>query len=241
MSIDRIPAARALKATERVLHKLGLALAAPGAKDCGALDRTTLGLVGSLRRGSNLVHDVDLLAPLPKDGQPDLVHDAVARLFGDRKAAESNPLYAAVAAPGSDWGRVLEGLSPGFKKLTLEVNLRGDAKNPDPGWSTPYAMKLEVHRYTPGPKGNRGWIEMIRTGPGGDDEQIGWGPMMLLRWKQRNPGGRSHQGWPTFSDNTRHPVPDEEAAFRAVGLNWIPPKDRSLALANSLASARRTA
>lgn len=241
MTIDRIPAARAYKATERVLRKLGLELANPGPQDCGTLNLTTLGLVGSLRRGANTVHDVDLLAPLPTDAEPDMVHDAVARLFGDTKAADRNPLYAAVAAPGSEWGRVLEGLAPGFKKLTLEVNLRGDAKNPDPGWSTPFALKLEVHRYTPGPKGNRGWIEMIRTGPSGDDQELGWGPMMLIRWKQRNAGGRSHQGWPTFADGTRHPVPDEASAFRAVGLQWIAPKDRSTVLAKQLAGARRTA
>lgn len=241
MTIEKIPAARAHKALAKLAAKLGLHIAQPGACDCGELGPDRVGIVGSLRRGASHVRDIDLLAPIPETGQDDLIHQRVAELFGDQKAAEKNPLYATVAAPGSEWGRVLSGLSPGFKKLTLELQLRGDTHNPDPTWSTPYALKIEIHRYTPGPKGNRGWIEMIRTGPGGGPEEVGFGEMMLIRWKQRTPGGRSQDGWPVFDNGDRHPVPDEEAAFRAVGLRWIAPEHRTLALAKTLAGARRTA
>ncbi len=240
-TLERIPAGRALRTVKALCRKLDIELAQTDGQGCGLLGPTRVGIVGSLRRGCPTVHDVDLLAPLPEPGRPDVLYEAVRALFGDKKAAAANPLFGTVAAPGSAWGEVQSGLSEAFKKLTLLVPLPGDAASPDPGWWQPFSLKIEVHRYTPGPLGNRGWIEMIRTGPGGKDDQIGFGEMMLIRWKRRNPGGRSIDGWPCYQDGSRHPVADEAAAFRATGLNWVPPHERTLAYAKLLAGSGMTA
>lgn len=240
-TLDRIPAARALRNVRALCRKLAIELAQPQGEGCGDLGPARVGIVGSLRRGCPTVHDVDLLAPLPESGRPDVLYEAIRTLFGDAKAANKNPLFSAVAAPGSAWGEVTSGLSEGFKKLTIEVPTPGDPHHPDAGWAQPFKLKIEVHRYTPGLEGNRGWIEMIRTGPGGKDDQIGFGEMMLIRWKRRNPGGRSIDGWPCYQDGSRHHVQDEAAAFRAVGLNWIPPHERTLANAKLFAGSGRTA
>lgn len=236
-TLQRIPAPRALAAVTKLAEKLGVGLCLPAPDGrLGEISAGDVALVGSLRRGRVDVHDVDLIAPMPA-GSEDPLYDRIRETFGDTKEAAKNPLFGAVAAPVSDWGRVVKGLNRNFKTIELAVKLRGSTTNPDPAWSTPFELKLEIHRYTPG---ERGWIEMMRTGPGGlSEEEVGWGPMILIRWKQRVPGSKGGLSYP---DGSKLHAPDEDSVFRAVGIsNWIPPAHRTVQLAKQLANARRTA
>lgn len=204
--------------------------------------------VGSIRRGLPDVHDVDLLAPLPRGDEPDDLYARLAALYGDPKADAKRALFAPTPEnekSGGVWGRVAKGLAPGFKMMQIVLPLPGSSpeQNKPEGWSAPFDLKIEIHRYTPGPQGNKGWIQMIRTGPGaGKDGEIGWGEMMLIRWKQRHEGAKSQDGWPVYRDGTRHPVPTELEAFKACGFDEvIPPHARTLVWAKQLANARQYA
>jgi hypothetical protein len=249
--LDRIPAHRAWTNAARLAKALGCTMQLATAHCDNRHDpRTHLEVVGSLVRqewGGDIdwdkrgpVHDVDLIAGIPDEGQDDVLYDNLRALLGDTKAAEKNPLFAEQAAPPSPYGTATSGLAPRFKKCVVEMPLPGDPAQSDLGWSQPFTLKIEIHRYTPGAQGNKGWVQMIRTGPGAkSEEELGWGEMMLWRWKQRNPGGSSVHAYPTFANGTRQPVPDEERAFSLVGLRWIEPRLRTTVLAKQLANAQR--
>jgi hypothetical protein len=251
-TLERIPALRADTNTRRLARALGCAidLATPTC-DNRQDPRTHLEIVGSLLRltptqgrvvwtDAMTVHDVDLIAGLPGEAEDDVLYENLRALLGDPKAAAKNPLFGAVACPPSPYGQATSGLAPRFKKCVIEMPLPGAPEAIEPGWRLPFTLKIEIHRYTPGALGNKGWVQMIRTGPGAkSDQEIGWGEMMLHRWKQRNPGGCSRDAFPIRPDGTRVPVPDEERAFALVGLRHIEPTARTTVFAKQLANAQR--
>lgn len=242
---DRIPAERATRNVTALLRKLYPEFARAQELEPELAHELDPGIeyVGSLRRGATDVHDVDLLAPLPVTGQDEL-YTRLAALYGDKKVDAKAGIFAKEPEnkkEGGVWGRVEKGLAEGFKCFTLIMPLPGRANHPDgPGWQEPFDLKVEIHRYTPGPGGNKGWIQMIKTGPGGKtDQEIGWGEMMLIRWKQRNEGGRSYEGYPCRGNGERVAVPDEETAFRLCGFEGVvPPHLRTVVWAGQLAKAR---
>lgn len=251
-TLERIPALRAYTNTVRLSKALGCTIeVARPTCDNRHDPKTNLELVGSLLRqiaadsavgwkNEDTVHDVDLIAGLPDEGEDDVLYERLRTLLGDPKAAAKNPLFGEVACPPSPFGQATSGLAPRFKKCVIEMPLPGAEAAIEPGWRLPFTLKIEIHRYTPGAKGNRGWVQMIRTGPGAkSDQEIGWGEMMLHRWKQRNPGGCSRDAFPCLPDGSRVPVWDEMRAFALVGLQYIPPHARTTTYAKQLANAQR--
>lgn len=249
-TLERIPAQRAYVNAARLAKALGCKIAAAQRTCDNRHDpRTLLEVVGSIARlappgtiwkNADTVHDVDLLAGLPGEDQDDTLYESLRTLLGDPKAAEKAPLFGSTANPGSAYGTATSGLAPRFKKCVIEMPLPGAPEAIDAGWRLPFTLKIEIHRYTPGALGNKGWVQMIRTGPGAkNDQELGWGEMMLHRWKQRNPGGCSRDAYPCLPDGTRVPVPDEERAFALVGLKWIEPNLRTTVYAKQLANSQR--
>lgn len=243
--LSLIPPQRAANAAKWLIRRLDCTVEPPHAGGAGDMGLFTIALAGSLRRGTHGVGDADLLAEMPpcegRGSEGDPLYEAIAKAFGDPKAAEKAPLFGPATAqtqtPAGVSIHVESGLAVGFGRCRLLFELPGSPEQLS-GWAEPYTLKVEIHRYTPGPNGNRGWKEMIITGPGANsDREIGWGEMMLTRWKRRNPGGRSHQCWPVYADGSREPVPTEARAFELVGLRWIDPKHRTVVLAKQLADS----
>lgn len=213
----KIPAERAIKAVHYLLELLGARLD-PDRSD----DPMTLALVGSIRRDAPMVSDIDLISPWV-NGDHDPLHAGLVRLFGDPARAEKSPLFAA-ADDTLRLGIYLNGLYRNFKRAAVLVKLKGP----------PYCeIKVEFHRYTPGPQGNRGWIEMIRTGP------AEWGRMCCIRWKHKTPNGTSENGFLVDGEGEVHPTPDEASVFRLLGLQYIPPAARTEVLAKQLLPSTR--
>jgi hypothetical protein len=210
---------------------------------------TSVTAVGSLRRQKATINDLEFIAPMPADGQPDRLHrvltsrfynidqfgirvpdadtaprrrpKAEAMLFGASAPAVATPeLDDEPAATLERWGAPLKGLRPGFKACSLLLHL----KHPQ------QIVKLEVYRYDePGPigmsghrtpPGNRGWIEMIRTGP------ADFGPFMLWRWKKASCGGCSDLGYPCLPSGAAVPCITEADAFELCRVPWIEPQAR---------------
>lgn len=192
----RIRLAAAFEAVERLRRRL-------------PLDEAEL--VGSARRGSSDVGDLEFVAPLPAwavrggSGVDELYEalDAVCRggettLFG---GGEPDAAFTAVS-----------GLRPGFRACRLRVKFRG-VHAPIP---------VEFHRYEPG---NRGWTTILRTGP----REFGIG--FLDRWRKKYgiPPGVQASADGYLRDAASRPVetPTEEEAFNLCGLPFYTPEERS--------------
>jgi len=213
----KIPVERAISAIHLLAEAIG-ARVDPDRQD----DPMTLAVVGSIRRGLTSVSDIDLIAPWAHDEDP--LHAALVAKFGDPAKDKANPLFAAAVAPEGRMGIWLQGLNRNFRRCAVLLKLVKEPK---------VEIKVEIHRYTPGPEGNRGWIEMIRTGP------AEWGRMCCIRWNHRVPNGTSDHGFLVDGDGERHPTPDEASVFRLLGLQYIPPAARTDILAKQLMPSRR--
>ena len=203
---------------------------------------SSVGVVGSLRRGRQAIGDIDLIAPMPTDANRDGLRFRIDCCFAPAKPpAPAKPttgdLFATPPPPTDEAsiarvfrgvplaGRVLQGGSPMFRRVSLELTA-GPA----------IGQKVEIHRFDPGPNGNRGWIELIRTGPAEFAQAI------VTRWQhvRGRPFERgSVEGYPLDMGGSKLPVKDEEAAFRLVGLGFIPPNEREDAVQRVLAMTRR--
>lgn len=209
----RIPLARAVAAAQMVMQLWGMT--APG---CA--------IVGSVRRRKPDVGDLELIAPLP---------EAACRGFDPFEPAEAptkvgedeDELYRKIRASTDGEpdlfnpskpppvARALEGLKPGFLMCSLVVRL-----------AAPPAVEIpvQVFRYTPGDKGNRGWCELMRTGPGD------FGRQFLVDWKKSfniNPDNRaSKDGFLVDPHGVRIPTPTEEDCFQLCRRAFVPPEER---------------
>jgi len=162
-------------------------------------------VAGSLRRGRTMVHDVDFVVPMPANRSgADPLHDRIAELF--MSPAETASLFGE-SRMGKTVGVQVKGVKPGFRMCQLEVGIRGGV------------IGIDIARYDGGPIGNRGWIEMIRTGP---HDFAAW---MLGQWK-RATEGRSEGGYPTTRDGQRVACPTEVRAFALCGVDYIPAEQR---------------
>jgi hypothetical protein len=162
--------------------------------------------VGSLRRGLAVAGDLDYIAPRP-------AVDAQGRL------TEADALYAVLSEhfygpdePARDTrlGTAVKGLKPGFGMCNLILEL----KSPQPA-----RLPIQIHRFWPGPQGNRGWIELIRTGP------ADFGKAAMFRLGTR--GLKSRDGFPHDHRGNRIAVPTEARAFDLLGLGFVEPHHRS--------------
>lgn len=167
-------------------------------------------VVGSVRRGRDTVGDLEFIAPLPDEGEVDALYQAIDATVG------TSGLFGADTVPV---GRAIKGVKPRFLSASVVMSMRVTA---DAG-GEPFEIPVQVERYLPTGV-NRGWKEIMRTGP------AGFGEWFLARWKQAqrtlwtNPA--SEHG--CLVDANRHVVPvyTELEAFTKCGLKYIAPADR---------------
>ena len=107
-------------------------------------------------------------------------------------------------------GLAMKGAKDGFRYCQLNVPSK---VCPD------VAINVDIFRYDPGPMGNKGWIELIRTGPGDFSKRA------VTRWTQLTMG-HSEGGYPRYRDGVAIPVPTEEEAFKLLRWPWIEPWER---------------
>lgn len=126
-------------------------------------------------------------------------------------------------------GVKVEGLKPMFRAATVDIKLGASGAWPDA------VLRVSVYRYWPGPMGNRGWIDVMRTGPGD------FGAALLGMWKIRYqiPFGKQASAGGYLRDQYGKPVPTEteEDVFSRLGCAWIPPDRRELWLRHRAGAA----
>lgn len=189
-------------------------------------------VMGSVRRGCPLVGDLDLIAPLPSPHRPDTLYEAIAATVRRPKATgnEKGALFVPVAPEGSAGvggrdpgciGEAVQGLSDGFRACRLLIwGKSGDE------------AQVEVSRYHAGGNGdglgdgksNRGWVELVKTGP------AEWGEAVLTWWKTHYRIPATERGSRDFflldGGGTRVSTPTELHAFQAARLVWVAPEQR---------------
>lgn len=163
-------------------------------------------VVGSVRRREPDVGDLEIIAPV---GEP-------TPLFG------GDPLYERItacvgSARAEDMPEVLplRGLNPGFKAASMTVSLYALAER------RTLHLPVQIYRYD---RGNRGWIELMRTGP------AEFGRWFLAEWKRRHriptDGNGSIDGWLVDANGERVVTETEGDCFREMGLPVCPPERR---------------
>ncbi|MCE2968021.1 MAG: hypothetical protein ACK5WB_00190 [Phycisphaerales bacterium] len=180
---------------------LGLRELTPDAEGGAAMVAT----VGSLRRGLPVAGDLDYIAPRPAldaQGRP-MEADALYAVLSEHFYPAEEP------ARDTRLGTAVKGLKPGFGMCNLLLEL----KSPKPA-----LLPIQIHRFWPGPQGNRGWIELIRTGPA----EFGKAAMFRLQ----NRGLKSREGFPHDRRGVRIAVPSEAVAFDLLGLPYLEPAHR---------------
>jgi len=172
-------------------------------------------LCGSCRRLEAEVGDLDILTARPAIPKVDPLHDT---LYCDLISADEwdvmDPKLAKI--PAGKLGIVTQGLKPGFGRVRCMITGRTGT------W-----IKIEIHRHDLKlrPDGgvlqsNRGWIEMIRTGP------AEWSKNMMIRWKALSDGGTSKDGYPISGLGVQYCPATEAEAFKLLRLPYCSPEQR---------------
>lgn len=169
-------------------------------------------VVGSVRRRKPDVGDLEIIAPLC-DPRRDWVYRAISG------SMQADGIFAGSEAQ-KPVGYPIEGLKPGFKACKLQV-LMADSRTGEA-----VSIKVQVFRYEPGERGNRGWLELYRTGP------TEFGVWFLGRWKKAfdipfgELGKASANGF--LVDRHGKPVftPTEADCFRILRLPHVTPENR---------------
>lgn len=181
-----------------------------------------LEVVGSVRRELPHVGDIEVIAEIPAMAMRKDARRQDDSLFAAINATMHNPWVEDVKGGLFDVrpesqpieqlpriGKALRGLRPGFRACSIEL---------DPWGKT---IPLQVYRYTPT---NRGWITLMRTGPGE------FGIWFLGQWKKRWMINQDRQasvdGYLVDRTGKVIDTPTEADAFRLCGLEWIPPQNR---------------
>lgn len=170
-------------------------------------------IVGSIARERPDIGDVDLLAPLPLDPAKDQLYDAIAMGLGIIKPPAD--LWQGGKPPVPQMtGRVVKGLNPGFKSLALVLTGQSGREVP-----------VNIERYTPGPQGNCGWKQIMRTGP----EEFG--EALLTQWKRvcgtiGTEARGSDKGFWVDKNGVPVPTPTEKHCFHLARCLWIKPQCR---------------
>lgn len=165
-------------------------------------------LVGSVRRQRDSVGDLEFTCRRPAEGEPDPLFARMAptvRVGGLFAAEDDRP---EVVATG------LKGFVTHFAYTDLLVDLtRTDG--------VPFAVRVQIHRWEPDGV-NRGWIELMRTGP------LEFGKWFLNTWRRRwqLKGEASVDGMLVYGSGHPAATPTEADCFRLAGINFIEPDRR---------------
>lgn len=154
-----------------------------------------LELVGSARRGAADVGDLEFIAP----HRPPVADELYRRLDNARGRPHFTPR---------------RGLKPGFRSCSLLIT----------GAASGRTLPVEIHRFDPGETGNRGWIEVLRTG----SREFNVALLSFWRARWRIPWGRpvSEHGYLLDQEGRPVPTPDEMAVFRLAGAGYVQPSLR---------------
>lgn len=173
-----------------------------------------LHVVGSVRRELDEVGDLELIAPLPGEGEPDVLLLVLDQLFPpdqDRQLDIFSPKQHCII------GRRRSRFAHGARQIKMQIDLDGME-----------AIPVEIYRYHTGEPSNRGWIELLRTGP------AEFGQRLLGDYKRRRgnhtddlalPGSRD--GFLVDGDGRPIHTPDEQSVFDLVGWPYTPPEARA--------------
>lgn len=171
------------------------------------LDPDLVTVVGSVRRGREHVGDLEFVAPIGDPRNDPLC----GRMLCTMEGFVPDSIYG--EQPEGVIGRAVKGLKPGFKAASVLIRTRTAGDFP-----------VQVYRFTPD---NRGWITLMRTGPGD------FGEWFLGRWKDRMgiPRGDpkrqgSIDGHLVDAQGVIVPVQSEEEAFERCGLKPVHPESR---------------
>lgn len=193
--------------------KVGLTFARDCALQvCERLGIDQAGIMGSIRRGCGSVGDIDLVAPWPGEGAAMHLRDPLCSAILRNFQEQDKPGFLPRPVVSGAMGKVGLGVKPGFKWCQLMA------------WFGDIELEVQIHRYVDGPRGNRGWIEIMRTGP----EEYSTG--FLSRWKSSQGIQMVNKGsvGGFLVDRMGVPVatPTEEVAFERAGLKFVPPEKR---------------
>lgn len=170
-------------------------------------------VVGSVRRGREDVGDLEFTARMPVDKSRDELHRAIAGTIKQEGLFEGTK--------SRTYGVAIAGFKPGFKYCALKMILKRD--------DVEYELPVQIHRYHHS-DANRGWIEIMRTGP------VEFGELFLARWKIRHSIPREKQasidGHLVNAAGERVTVPTERAAFELCGMQYIEPARRDAVVAH---------
>lgn len=171
-------------------------------------------VVGSTRRGTEVVKgDIELLLPaVPEDCDVDLVYEKMRPFVYIRGEDES--LFAGRSE--QQHFDVVQGFKPGFASCRLHC-----PTHKLKAWeclSFP-PFNVEIYRFRQAAPSNFGWRCVQYTGP--RDFNLG-----IVQWVKRRCGGVFTDEGLLIGGHLRH-LPTEESFFAAIGLEWIPPEDRT--------------
>lgn len=181
-------------------------------------------IVGSVRREKPDVGDLEIIAPLPAQGEEDRLYKVLRDTLAPVEAeAEPTTLFgAAKAAPKNYIGLAIKGLRPGFKCVDAAIRDVGDPSG-SPAYVTD--IKIQLSRYTAGPVSNFGWYAIRTTG------SAEFGEAFLTLWKAVRGIGKEAKGsidnFLVDETGAKRHTPTEFDAFRMVGLIWVPPPLRT--------------
>ena len=172
------------------------------------LDPETCLLVGSARREAISVGDLEFCAPMPAPGTRDELFERMDLTM------QTGGLFGAGTVP------VAQPLK-GFRNRFYYCDTRVDLTHQETGKEL--SVRVQIHRYE-ADGSNRGWIELMRTGPSE------FGEWFLAAWKAfwKMPIGRraSIDGHLVNDVGARVPTPTEADCFRQIGMAWISPDRR---------------
>lgn len=168
--------------------------------------------VGSVRRHVDQVGDLELIAPMPGREYGDDLCRRLAELLTD-----PDDLFS--ASRTDRIGSVISGLKLGFRACSFTVWLGSEPR---------VEMPVQIYRYDPGAGGNRGMVELIRTGP------VDFGKAFLARWKvERGIGSPKipacRDSYLLDANGRRVPTPTEVEAMKMARLRYIDPEERARA------------
>ena len=172
------------------------------------LDTPDVLLAGSARRQRESVGDLEFTCRRPAEGEPDPLFARMAptvRMGGLFAGDDKQPGVVAEA---------LKGFVHHFGYADLLVDLvRTDGVE--------FKVRVQLHRWEPDGV-NRGWIELMRTGP------VEFGKWFLNTWRRRwhLKGESSVDGRLVDGAGRPVPCPTERACFMAAGVEFIEPERR---------------
>lgn len=172
------------------------------------LDAPACALVGSARRETITVGDLEFIAPMPEAIANDDLFDRMDRTM------QTEGLFGAGTVP---LARPLKGFRRGFLYCDTLVDLTNQATGEG------LSVRVQIHRYA-ADGSNRGWIQLMRTGP------AEFGEWFLRQWKSRHaipPDQRaSIDGHLVGPHGGRIPTPSEADCFVECGMKYVEPDRR---------------